>query len=335
MKTLRKCQLDKALDTISQNAVVYAPVKKGEMSCFVRYQDGVELELEENTLFSPKGILFPAAEKMYSYETTGLDMEIKKSDREFGLSVLFGVRSCDVQAIVCLDDVFLSKGFADEYYLTRRQETTIVALGCTNPGVNCFCQSMGLNPLEHEMADVQLFDLGDIYGLRARTEKGEILVKALDEVGLLAAGEGVSNPEVGEFFYNFSPEGVVEKLQMMFESPLWNELAQKCLNCGVCTFLCPTCHCFDISGKKQTAHCGHKLRCWDSCMFSEYTLMAGGHNPRPTKMERVRQRFMHKLRYFPERYGKFLCTGCGRCMAKCPVNLEITQVIRQVKEAVI
>ncbi|MDR1358141.1 MAG: 4Fe-4S dicluster domain-containing protein, partial [Coriobacteriales bacterium] len=114
--------------------------------------------------------------------------------------------------------------------------------------------------------------------------------------------------------------------ETMFDSPYWNDLSLKCLNCGTCTFVCPTCYCFDMS-QNNRGNEGYRFRSWDSCMFTDYTLMAGNHNPRPTKMKRLRNRFMHKLSFFDSRYGSSLCSGCGRCIEMCPVGIDITRII--------
>jgi ferredoxin len=143
--------------------------------------------------------------------------------------------------------------------------------------------------------------------------------------------EELEVPGCGSFKIKFNGEGVPEKLKTMFESEIWDEIARKCVNCGACTYLCPTCHCFDIN-QEVRGEDGVKYRCWDSCMFGDYTQMAGGHNPRPGKKERVRNRFMHKLCFFPERYNMLLCTGCGRCLENCPVQMDITSVIKRVQE---
>jgi len=336
MHTIQKSNLCRALDLFSSNATLYVPVENGHFSSFVPYQSGVEVFLNKKTTLGPKSILLPKTEKLYHYKNRGKDSEILSDAMNTEATIIFGVRSCDMQAIECLDNVFLTQsgqaGVSDHYYQAKRANTTIIALSCSQPEADCFCQSMGVDHREHEKADLQLFDLGDSLGIKAHTSKGAELIQLLDNSGLLAHQE-VQKLPLADFCLAADTDGLTHKLQKMFEHPLWDDLGKKCLNCGACTYVCPTCHCFDISVCHQDACQGTTIRHWDSCMFTEYSQMAAGHNPRPGKKERVRQRFLHKLRYFPERYGKFLCTGCGRCLVTCPVNLEITQVIQQVKEA--
>lgn len=336
MHTLLKTNLSTILDFLSSVALLYVPVEKGKYSSFVPYQLGLEVTLSNNTNFGPKGILLPQTERLYRYENNGKNSQIQPEAVSHEQIIIFGVRSCDMRAIECLDDVFLpgvsQTGVEDGSYRARREKTTIIALGCRQPGADCFCLSMGVDPSEHKKADMQLFDLDDFWGIEAHSEKGTILIQQLENLGVLALEE-VQKRATEDFFLAVDTEGLTNKLQKMFEHPLWDILGKKCLNCGACTYVCPTCHCFDISVTCQDACSGSTIRHWDSCMFAEYSQMAGGHNPRLGKKERVRQRFLHKLEYFPERYSKFLCTGCGRCLAVCPVNLEITQVIQQIKEA--
>ncbi|HOC23304.1 MAG TPA: 4Fe-4S dicluster domain-containing protein, partial [Anaerolineaceae bacterium] len=117
-----------------------------------------------------------------------------------------------------------------------------------------------------------------------------------------------------------------DHLDQIFDSSLWGEFAQSCLGCGICTFLCPTCFCFDIVDEAQR---DERVRNWDTCMFRVYSLEASGHNPRPTRAERTRQRLMHKFSYWLEHADQFGCTGCGRCVRYCPVGLDIRAMIRK------
>ena len=122
-----------------------------------------------------------------------------------------------------------------------------------------------------------------------------------------------------------------DNLLKLFDSPKWAGLSEACLGCGTCTFVCPTCQCYDIRDF-NTGHGIQRFRCWDSCMYSDFTRMAHG-NPRLTQLERFRQRFMHKLVYFPSNNdGEYGCVGCGRCLSKCPISMNIVKVIKTLGE---
>lgn len=329
MKTILKLRLAELLQAMARDFRILAPVKSEAVNRFTPWQEGLTVNLEENTVLPPKDIFFPQTEKMYKFKVKGSSVNIEEFAEDEQKQVIFGIRSCDMQSIDCLDKVFLTKGYEDLFYKTKREKTLLVALACNRPQDTCFCESMGLNPLAAPGAHVQAYDLGDALGLVANTPEGEELLAKHDR---LFTGQNAVPPKVEGFNLKAGVAGIPEKLAQMFEHPIWDEVSQTCLGCGVCAYLCPTCHCFDISGNVKGGE-GYKFRCWDCCMFSEYTRMAGGHNPRPSKKERVRNRFMHKLCYFQERYGQLLCTGCGRCIAKCPVGMDITAIIEKIKEA--
>ncbi len=330
MKAIAKSKVTQLLDSLAGKARVMAPAKADDVTKFVPWGQGVELVLDQNTLLPPKDILFPQMEKMYKYHVQGASAEVIPVAEAPERQILFAIRPCDVKSIVCMDHVFLTKTFVDDFYQARRDNTIIVALGCSKQlQKTCFCTSVGIDPALAAAADIMMWDLGDEIAYEAKTEKGKGIVSAFDNL----ASETSKKPAVpAEFDLKVNAEGITEKLQQMFDHPMWADISRKCLGCGACTYLCPTCHCFDINAETHGEQ-GIKFRCWDSCMFPEYTLMAGGHNPRPSRKERVRNRFLHKLRYFQERYGELLCVGCGRCLAKCPVNLDITRVIKMAKEA--
>jgi sulfhydrogenase subunit beta (sulfur reductase) len=184
-------------------------------------------------------------------------------------------------------------------------------------------------------ADILVTDTGEELVFNAQSAKGEELLSLLN--GLLEeATAGDENKirdaqELAKQGYDadVSVKGLMEKLDGMFEDAYWDSLYKRCIACGTCTYICPTCHCFDIQ-EYATGSSGERIRCWDACMFSDFTQMAGGHNPRPSQKERVRQRFMHKLNYFPHQHGEYACVGCGRCVRKCPVQLDILEVINEV-----
>ncbi|GAW92998.1 4Fe-4S dicluster domain-containing protein [Calderihabitans maritimus] len=329
MKTIKKAKIAELLDKIAAEQTIFAPVAVEGVTRFARWgQHKGDLYLEGNSLLPPKDLLFPQTEKMYSYHVKGMTAAVDEVATTAEPQIIFGIRPCDVKSLEMLDDVFLTKGYVDEFYKSRRDNTLLVALGCRKPEPTCFCTSWGIDPAQAPGADVNAFDLGEELGFEARTEAGQ---KFLDAYTQFFSEASSSAPKAEECTLKVDPEGITEKLQKMFEYSLWDELYHKCLGCGICTYVCPTCHCFDIQSENRGDQ-GFKFRCWDSCMFSEYTRMAGGHNPRPSKKERLRNRFLHKLQYFPERYNKFACVGCGRCLSKCPVNMDITRLIDRVKE---
>lgn len=327
MKAIAKEKINQLLEAVAKDYSLLVPVKGADK--FAPYTPGVELKLDGRTLLPPKDVFFPQTEKMYKFASDGMEGSLESAMEQPKQQVLFGIRPCDAKSIHCLDHVFLTKGFVDEFYQSKRDNTLLISIGCNGPAEpTCFCQSMGVNPQDADDVDVNMVDLGDSYGAEAKSPKGE---EFLTKYFNLFTDSFAPVPQVAEFPLSLDVNGVSEKLQKMFDHPLWEEVSRKCLGCGACTYLCPTCHCFDVSAR-VAGNQGFRFRCWDSCMFSEYTRMAGGHNPRPSKKERVRNRFLHKLQYFPERYGDLLCTGCGRCLSKCPVNMDITNIIKQIRE---
>lgn len=328
---IEKSAIAALLADIAKDCTVYVPSVVDGTSRFCRYDEGVDVRLDLlNTKLPPKDLLFPATERMYRWSrgSDGLSIESEAGASE--PFVVFGARPCDVASIERMDDVFLTKGYVDEFYQARRQAMTLVAIACAKPGPACFCDSMGASPNAAPAADVLLCPVDATYEVYAQTPKGEALVAGWQ---IAAKNVNAQNqaPANAQCSLKVSMDGVAQALPSLFDSELWQEVANTCLTCGTCTFVCPTCHCFDISQQRR-ANEGERFRCWDSCMFSDYTLMAGNHNPRATKASRVRQRFMHKLCYFQQRYGSPLCVGCGRCMSSCPAGVDIVRIIERVGE---
>ena len=243
--------------------------------------------------------------------------------------MIFGVRGCDAKSFEILDRVFLVDP-RDEFYASRRAHGIVVTLACGEPEESCFCTNFGVNPA-NPGGDVTAWIVGEELYLQANSEKGEKLIAELDEADAKAAEDEQARiceiveklPLNGLNLEGFDGEHLMEK----FNDPKWEGLSRACLGCGTCTFVCPTCQCYDIrdfdNGKSVT-----RYRCWDSCMYSDFTLMAA-ENSRHTQLQRYRQRFMHKLVYFPaNNEGVYSCVGCGRCVEKCPQGLNIVRVIK-------
>ena len=334
---MRKFSADQLTNIISSiSAPVYAPVEDGSMVVYDRYEDGMILRLDKvGTDKTPKDILFPQWENLMHFRMEGKTIELTEEERAKEDYVIFGVRACDIQAIKVLDRVFLADPI-DTYYAARREHGTIVGLACGEPAKSCFCKNFGVDPAQPD-ADVVLWPAGDSYYCEAYTDKGCALMESWNtEEADEAVVETVKTDIAAKYdalpfaklnLNGFDGDHLMEK----FESPKWKKLSMPCLGCGSCTFACPTCQCYDIRDY-DTGNGIQRYRCWDSCMYSDFTLMAHGTN-RPTQVERYRQRFMHKLVYFPSRNdGMYSCVGCGRCIEKCPMNLNIVKVIKALGE---
>ena len=302
------------------------------------WSEGTEYAADAlNTVKSPKDLFFPQSENLYAMKTTEGGRKIDLVDNSYGGRdfVVFGVRACDAASFGILDRVFLSNP-VDAYYKARREKGVVVTVACREPETSCFCHTFGIDPAE-PAGDVSCIFAGDSLYLDAKTEKGAALLDSLGvledaadaDLDVVEAEKTVARDNLAKTpLYDLTTEGFgAGKTMELFGSPKWAELSEACLGCGTCTFVCPTCQCYDIRDY-DTGHGVQRYRCWDSCMFSEFTRMSAG-QPRLTQVERFRQRFMHKLVYYPENNeGVFSCVGCGRCVVKCPQHLNIVKVIK-------
>jgi sulfhydrogenase subunit beta (sulfur reductase) len=322
---------------------IYAPSKDGDIWTYEAVSTPEDIDLEFlTTALSPKKIIFPQREIYFSFEKTDEDEpkieEILPHDEP---TIVFGVRPCDAKAVILTDLVF-GGDFEDAYYWKRRNQTYLVGLACnTPPSVNCFCLSVDGSPHSTEGLDILLTDMGDRYYVQSLTKKGNELLDLAKSLFTTL------KPADKKEFQKIHAESEMKlkrqiqdlkkippKLKGMWDSPFWDEEAMSCLRCGICTYMCPTCHCFDINDEVLSTFPlkGQRVRTWDTCQFPDFTMHSSGHNPRPDKASRLRQRVMHKFQYFVEKYNYYQCTGCGRCITKCPVGIDIIQVLDKVRD---
>ena len=270
-----------------------------------------------------------------AFKTAGKTIEIIDTRSETEDFVIFGVRACDVKSFEILDRVFLSEP-VDTFYAARRAHGVIISVACTKPSETCFCSTFGINPAE-PAGDISAWKTETEVFFRANTEKGAALLAKIEGLTEECTEETVDaqKEKISAIMKKLPLKDLTTdafgggKTMDYFNSPAWDELSQSCLGCGTCTFVCPTCQCYDIKDF-NTGKGVIRYRCWDSCMYSEFTRMAHGNN-RLTQKERFRQRFMHKLVYYPENNdGLFSCVGCGRCLAKCPISMNIVKVMKKI-----
>ncbi|MEE9614061.1 MAG: 4Fe-4S dicluster domain-containing protein [Thermodesulfobacteriota bacterium] len=284
-----------------------------------------------------KEFLFPQTEPVASFtigsEVSGGGVELRDVKIDPPETVIFGSRPCDAASVASLRSVF-TWDFVDEFYTKREDRATVITVTCTRGDESCFCTEVGLSPESPDGSDVLLreTDKGD-YIVETLTDKGRAFVEKHKSV-FEAKSEGKPKKlfEPDKLEVDLEKVGEWLKDKENYESPLWAELARKCIGCGACTFSCPTCHCFDITDEGVYSE-GERRKNWDACQFDHFTLHASGHNPRDTQYKRWRNRFMCKFNFYPEKFSSKGCVGCGRCIRVCPVRLDITEVMEAISKA--
>ena len=330
MKKLSMNALNTLFAKIAETQKLYLPIEKAGQVDFFEWNENEKVRLDVlKTVKSAKDVFFPQVENLLKFRMEGKHIEISEAPKNEDDFVIFGVRGCDAKSFEVLDRVFLVDP-RDEFYAARRAHGTVVTLACAQPEESCFCTNFGVNPAKPAGDATAWIADGDMY-FEANTEKGAKLIADLadaDTDKVEAQKKEIAEITEKLSFANLNLAGFDgEHLMEKFSDPKWDALSKACLGCGTCTFVCPTCQCYDIrdfdNGSSVT-----RYRCWDSCMYSDFTLMAAV-NSRQTQMQRFRQRFMHKLVYFPSNNdGMYSCVGCGRCVNKCPQNLNIVKVIK-------
>ena len=334
MYKIKKSELNTLFAKIAESNGLYLPVKTAGKTNFAAWEEAAQVDLDTlKTVKSPKDAFFPQSENLYSCSREEGKLKINPEKLQSEPFVLFGVRGCDLKGLDVLDQVFLSAP-VDSYYAARREHGIIVTMACHAPETSCFCKVFGVD-CAAPAGDVTTWQVAEDLYWQPNTDKGEALTAQVADLlenadtAAVEAEQTAIRTIVEKLPYSgLSLDGWgAEAAQTRFDSPLWEKLYKPCLACGTCTFVCPTCQCYDIKDY-NTGTGVQRFRCWDSCMYSDFTMMAHGNN-RTSQMQRFRQRFMHKLAYFPaNNNGMFSCVGCGRCVDSCPTNLNIVKVIK-------
>jgi sulfhydrogenase subunit beta (sulfur reductase) len=328
IKRIEKEKIPQFLQRCSEQREVWGPIKTPSGDIFISPLSEGELTLEYlRPHLPPKAALFPQREKVFEYDGQSINPWQDTSPK-----LIFGIRSCDLMGVL-FTDKFFKKNFDDPLYRARRENTLFISIACNQPDLYCFCTSTQTGPSLNSGFDLQMFDNGDDYLVQIGSEKGELLIQEHNQLFSEAGPEAVDRmaelmaDSVSRFTYHPEIRKAEEVIRgELDEEKVWKPYADRCIACGGCSYVCPTCTCFGIydRGKEER---GARYRYWDSCLFAGYTREASGHNPRGREAQRIRQRFEHKLGYDPINMGMDGCMGCGRCNLICPAGMGIIDVI--------
>lgn len=332
-------KIDGLFEAIAAKEKLYIPVDNSSGKAnFSLWQKGVRLSDALKTVRSAKDFFFPKTEHLVSYKIDGKQITVEDPRKDVEDFVLFGVRACDAKSFSIIDDVYLNMTPVDSYYKNRRDHGTVITLACSEPDKTCFCPVYGIDAA-NPAGDISAWKADGAFHFEANTDKGKKLLDSVKSLLSESDGKAVESAkkEIAAkldklpFAHLDLSKFAGKDMLKLFNSKIWDSVSEACLGCGTCTYVCPTCMCFDVRDF-DTGSGIRQVRCWDSCMYSDFTQMAA-ENPRHTQKERSRQRFMHKLVYYPMAHGgTFSCVGCGRCLESCPVNMNIVKVIRAFSE---
>ena len=337
-----KTDWDAGLDRARNDFRLVGPIK-AENKDWALFRDLAPGEMPDmgatETVLSPKSIVYPQSEVLFEYTTNKEDPQcnrLVRPEKDYSPRAVIGIHPYDAAAFLILKKNFDTPEYKDTYWCDAYAACTFVGLAVNSPSPTDFSTSTGTGPFAEEGLDVLLVDAGDHFLAKVLTDKGQKFLGAAgwettvdNQVAetvidkLKTEAEGQIQSKVA--FDNIEKRTILE----LYNADFWEDIAFSCINCGTCTYVCPTCWCFDIQDQNFGKQ-GKRFKNWDTCMETYFTAHASGHNPRDTKIMRVRQRFMHKLKYYLDKYEDgIMCVGCGRCVRSCPVNIDIRKVCEQ------
>jgi len=341
---IQKTDWSAGLEKSRQDYTLIGPVKEGNnVSKFRELAVGEEPDFSiSTTTMSPKSVVFPQSEVMFTFTTDSASPDcniMKVPESSYSPRAIIGIRPFDAAAMNIVKMNFDTPDYRDPYWCDAYEACTFIGLAVTDPESCDFSTSTGTGPFDISGLDVLLVDAGEYFLAEVVTEKGNTWVHSAgfnkeadaESIELLHIMRKEAKKKIVSIvaFENINKKETLD----LYNESYWDSISFSCLNCGTCTYVCPTCWCFDIQDESARKN-GRRLKNWDSCMFPNFTIHTTGHNPRNTKLMRVRQRFMHKLKYHQSKYDKgILCVGCGRCVTSCPVNIDIREVCKQMNNS--
>ena len=338
-KFIQTADLSTWLEELSQKNEVITPGYEGETLLFKPFAPEREVIIDYAATSPPKEVLFPQSEILFDFTTAkdpenpGRVMVDVRENLPAESTVVFGGRPCDARGFTMFDRIYLNEKAPDIYYAARRNNTSFITIACQHVENTCFCHWMGSSPCDDEGSDVLAIPVQGGFYLKAVSGKGEqLLTSPLLKDGTEKKNEADTFCQERVDSMGMAPDlsGAPDKILKVFDDmKFWEGVSAKCLSCGACTYLCPSCYCFNISDEDRGTQ-GKRIRSWDNCMSAQFTMEASGHNPRPTKAHRLKNRVSHKFSYYPKIHGGvFSCCGCGRCIKSCPAGIDIRDIVLQ------
>ena len=335
-KVLSKKDLPKFLDDLRKDHELVGPKKKGKNFVFDYIEDDSELQLDyPTTSLPPKKVYFPPEEDLYEYKKDGNDVVIKDLTEKWARKrALLGVHPCDIKALQCLDKVFGDE-YKDPAYLERRKMSIVIGMTCSDASPQCFCVAAESGPDAESGYDLLMTDIGTSYYFKSGSEAGNELLAASYFKDAEAADTKKRDAAVQRVAkkmpQGLNPSKVKSLMEEKVNDKLWDEYSKKCVLCGACNFVCPTCHCFTIVNEPNLTRTEGKMkRTWDACHFKNFAKIAGEGNFRGEREARVKHRLYDKLHHSQDMYGDVFCVGCGRCIVACPASIDIREVVQKV-----
>lgn len=319
--TISKDSMRSILSRLSADRVLIAPASNGKVIEFRETTPESVLFDDSLSYKSIKEYFFPQTEHMFTFKDGGI--EEAKDIQSF---LIFGARPCDLEALRVMKSVYTTGKYADPFFKKRFDVNFIIGISCHEKKSGCFCDMAGVNKEFSDFCDIMLKDENSSYVIEFMSEKAKAeLPELMASAGCDIAAEKTST----------AADGLALNLNIndvdYFDIIDWEAISQTCLGCGMCCYICPTCHCFDFKDVFEQGET-KRYKCWDSCIYSKFTVHASGHNPRERLHERYRQRVLHKFKYIPTNFDLLACTGCGRCLRSCPVGINIKDVVTQIME---
>jgi sulfhydrogenase subunit beta (sulfur reductase) len=335
---LKKKFLNDYLLALRRYGTVYGPVRKGDKYVYDELDDLDKLDLRMlRTILPAKKFLVPPRQDTFAFDGSSYtpNFDVAKP------RVIFGLHPCEIHGILILDRLFTER-LPDPFYVQRRRLTALITLSCV-PDDKCFAKSTGTHFIETGF-DLGFSDLGkhsDEYLVWVGSSLGDDLIR----YRLDLFDEDIRQSDLDDYIawrkwrdsqykLELDMAGMPDIMELSHESPIWKELGDKCLSCGACSMVCPTCTCYNVADRMNPAvFAGVRERYWDSCMFKEFAVVAGGHNFRENRGDRVRLWYTHKLKAFITEFGKQACVGCGRCIDTCMVDINVKSVVGKLRGA--